>query len=68
MNTYRMEIVIQNLFVKAENEAIAEKQYARFFEGENCYYHPTERLEDESCGCAELAEDVYHNTHETYGD
>lgn len=62
MNAYKMELVVQVFYVLAENEEIAEEQYARYHSGMTCYYHDTARLEDETCKCVTVEEDVYHNT------
>lgn len=62
MNTYRLELVIENYYITAENETIAEEQYARFHSGMTCYYHENAKLAEQECGCVEVEEELYHNT------
>lgn len=62
MGTYRVEIVTQVLYIKANTQDGAENKYDKYFLGTRCPDHTEQFLTE--CGCVEDTEDVYHLTNE----
>lgn len=62
MNGYKLSVVIQDFYIKAETEEIAEEQYSRYWGGLNCYYHESAKLENQECDCVVVEEEVSHTT------